>query len=120
MAAFSLTLVQRIEAGAEQIADCVIEEVRNDPRLPELRSLPEHELKRRALHILRNLGHWLVAEKPEVAEWSESLGRARYEQSIPLHEIIRALAIIKSKLIDFARDGMAGTTLEIYAEEELA
>ena len=84
-----------------------------------MQALGRDELARRARDLVGNLGHWLIARHPEVAGWSEPLGRTRFEQSIPLHELIRGLQIVKERLVDFARDGMAETALQIYAEEEL-
>ena len=119
MRMFSFTLVQKIEAHSEQIANQVAEEVRKDPQLNRMRTLDHEDLPRRAKELLENLGQWLVAKDPEIAGWSESLGRARCERSIPLHELIRALQIVKSRLIEFTREGMAETAMQIYAEEEL-
>jgi hypothetical protein len=93
---FSFTLVQKIEAHSEQIAGLAVEEIRRDPRLQAIAAFDRDELDRRAHDILGNLGHWLVARDPEVARWSEPLGRSRFEHSIPLHELVRCLVIIKA------------------------
>jgi hypothetical protein len=119
MSMFSFTLVQRIEGHSEQICGLVAEEIRRDPQLQSIASLHRDELACRARDLLGNLGHWLVARDPEVAHWSEPLGRSRFEHSIPLHELIRCLLIIKSRLIAFSRQELSGTALQIYAEEEL-
>lgn len=119
MPMFSSTLVQRIEAHSEQIAGLAVEEIRRDPQLHAIAALDRDELASGAYDLLGNLGHWLVARDPEVARWSEPLGRSRFEQSIPLCELIRGLLIIKARLIDFAREELSGTALQIYAEEEL-
>jgi hypothetical protein len=116
---FSSTLVQRIEAHSEQIAGLAVQEIRRDPQLHAIAALDRDELASDACDLLGNLGHWLVARDPEVARWSEPLGRSRFEQSIPLCEVIRGLLIIKARLIDFAREELSGTALQIYAEEEL-
>ena len=48
------------------------------------------------------------------------LGKARFEESVPLHESVRALAIVKDKMIEFVHyQGIARTALDLYAEEEL-
>jgi hypothetical protein len=119
MAAFSFTLVQKIEAHSEQIADLIAESIQRDPRLREMKTLERDELSRRARDLLANLGQWLVARGQEVAGWSEPLGRARFEQSIPLNELVCALQIVKERLIDFARAEMGGNALQIYIEGEL-
>jgi len=119
MPMFSFTLIQKIEGHSDKIAGLVVEEIRRDPQLRSTGSLHCDELARRARDLLGNLGHWLVANDPEVAHWSEPLGRSRFESSIPLHELIRCLLIVKARLIAFSRQESSGTALQIYAEEEL-
>lgn len=119
MAIFSFTLIQKIEAHAEAIAGRIAGEIRRDPRLPNTRRLTSDELSRRIWDLLENLGGLLVARDPEVARWAEPLGRTRFEQSIPLHELIRCLLIVEARLIDFARAGMLGSAVQIYAAEEI-
>jgi hypothetical protein len=74
MPTFSFTLVQKIEAHSEQIADQVADAIVRDPGLREMRALHRDELSRRARDLLGNLGHWLVARDQEVAKWSGTLG----------------------------------------------
>jgi len=114
-------LIHVIEAHQEQIAASVIREIRHHPDLINLRKLPDVELRERGQLILENLGYWLSAgREPEIEQRYEALGKARFEESIPLHESVRALAIIKDKMIDFVRDqGLARTSVDLYAEEEL-
>ncbi len=48
------------------------------------------------------------------------MGRARFEEGIPLHESVRGFQIVKEKIIDFIHEqGTAKTSVELYAEEEL-
>ena len=117
---FSSRLIQLIESHADQISAKVILQIREDPKLRELRELPESDLQDKAREILKNLGHWLLSKDDEIARHYERLGRIRFEESVPLHEIVLALQIIKQKMINFARDqGMLDTAVNIYAEEEL-
>jgi len=117
---YSSKLIQLIEDHAEQITAKIIQQIREDPKLREIGKLPESELPDRAREILKNLGRWLLSENEEIARHYERLGRLRFEESIPLHEIVRALQIIKERMIAFARNqGIADTAVQIYAEEEL-
>jgi len=114
-------LIHLIEAHQEQIAASVIREIRSHPDLTNMRNLPDAELRERGQQILENLGHWLE-ESPEreLARHYESVGKARFEASIPLHESVRSLCIVKDKTIDFVRqNGLARSTVDLYAEEEL-
>jgi hypothetical protein len=117
----SMTLVQMIEDHSEQIAGKVLRRVHQDPELPAMRRLPQSELKDRCQDVLKNLGHYLsVNKKDELVIRYETLGRRRFEESIPLHEVVRTLQILKESMIGFVRDqGVWQNSLELYAEEEL-
>jgi len=114
-------LIHLIEAHQEQIAANVLREIRRHPDLAALRKLSDVELRERGQQILEHLGHWLSeGHEAEIEQRYEVLGRARFEESIPLHESVRALTIIKDKMIDFVHDqGIAKTSVDLYAEEEL-
>jgi hypothetical protein len=114
-------LIHLIEAHQEQIVNSVIDEVRLDPELVRLRKLSDAELRERGQQILENLGYWMAAgHQAEIAQRHEILARTQFEQSIPLHESVRVLCIIKYKTFDFVSGHlMAKTSLELYAEEEL-
>ena len=113
-------LIQLIEAHQEQIAANVIQEIRKHPDLAGMRKLSDVELRERGQQILEHLGHWLSGHEQEIEQRYEILGKARFEESVPLHESVRALAIIKDKMIDFVHDqGLAKTSVDLYAEEEL-
>jgi len=114
-------LIHLIEAHQEQIAANVLREIRQHPDLGGLRKLSDVELRDRGQQILEYLGHWLSeGHEAEIEQRYETIGKARFEESIPLHESVRALAIIKDKMIDFVHDqGIARTSVDLYAEEEL-
>jgi len=114
-------LIHLIEAHQEQIAASVIREIRLHPDLKDLRKLPDAELRERSQQILEHLDHWLSAgHEAEIEQRYEILGRVRFEESIPLYESLQALAIIKEKMFDFVHEqGLARTSMDLYAEEEL-
>ncbi len=114
-------LIHLIEAHQEQITANVIHEIRHCSDLVHLHKLPDAELRERGQLILENLGHWLAAgHEEEIGRRYENLGRARFEESIPLHESVRALCITKDKMIDFVNEqAITKTSMELYAEEEL-
>ncbi|MGO4881667.1 MAG: RsbRD N-terminal domain-containing protein [Bryobacteraceae bacterium] len=114
-------LIRLIEDHQEQIATNVIREIRRRPELSAFRKLSDAELRERGQQILENLGAWLaMGQEAEIVRLYETIGKSRFEQGIPLHESVRALAIIKDKMIDFMRfQGFARTSVDLYAEEEL-
>jgi hypothetical protein len=117
----SSKLVQLVEDHWDTIAGRVIQEIRNDPHLSHIRKLPDSELRTWGKTILKNLGHWLLeSDDAEVARRYESLGRLRYQESVPLHESVKGMHLLKRNLLDFIRDqGFCQTTVDLYAEEEL-
>ena len=115
----SFTLVQLIQDNAEDIASQSVRYTKRDPRLEAMATVAQDELEHRANAILRNLGDWLVATDPEVASWAERLGVARFAQSMPLNEVIRAIFILKTTIIEFIRQRhVVWTAVQIYTEEE--
>jgi hypothetical protein len=113
-------LIRLIEAHQEEIAGSVIREIRHDPDLINLRKLPDAELRDRGQLILENLGFWLAANnEADIAQRYEALGKARFERAIPLHESVRALLVMKDKMIEFVSHQGLKTFVELYAEEEL-
>lgn len=117
----SARLIHLIEAHQEEISTRVLHDIRRHPELSHIRSLQDLELRERGRQILAHLGKWLAeAKEEELAREYEYLGKVRYEESIPLHESVRALYIIKDKMIDFVKEqGVKRDSMELYAEEEL-
>ncbi len=119
----SAKLVQLIEDHWQGITTAILHQIRSDPRLHHISGLPETELRDIGRAILRNLGHWLTASGSEqrmVEEQYEGLGRVRFAESIPLHECVCALQLVKQRVVEFSRDHeFAQSSVEIYAEEEL-
>jgi hypothetical protein len=119
----SAKLIQLIEDHWEGITSVTIRQIRSDPKLLHIRNLPETELREVGRNILKNLGHWLTANRQEqrmVEEQYEGLGRVRFAENIPLHECVRGLQIVKQKVVEFMRDHeFAQSSVSIYAEEEL-
>jgi len=114
-------LIHLIETHQGEITDRLLRDFRLHPDFIHLRQLPEPELRERGQVILENLGYWLAAgNQEELAAKQEAVGKARFEQNIPLHECVHALCLIKQKMLDFvAEQGFQPDALELYAEEEL-
>lgn len=117
----SARLIHLIEAHQEEISARVLHDIRRHPELTHIRNLQDLELRDRGRQILAHLGKWLAeAREEELAREYEHIGKTRHEEGIPLHESVRALFIIKDKMIDFVKDqGITRDSMELYAEEEL-
>jgi hypothetical protein len=85
-----------------------------------LSQLSEAELRERGDVIVENLGSWLASERHEIVKKQEEIGRLRFQQSIPLHEVVAGLLLVKRKMLDYLEDqGIPRDSLNLYAEEEL-
>ena len=117
----SARLIHLIEAHQEEISSSVLHDIRHRTDLSHIRNLQDLELRERGRQILAHLGKWLAeAKEEELGREYEHIGKTRYEESIPLHESVRALYIIKDKMIDFVKEqGVKRDSMELYAEEEL-
>ncbi len=116
----SSRLLHLISDHCDEIAARVLRRLGRDSKLLELGRLPESELRERTREILRNLGNWMVSREEDLANRYERLGRQRFEEGIPLHEVVYGLQVIRESMINYIRDqGLGSTPLEIYAEEEL-
>jgi hypothetical protein len=119
----STKLVNLIEDHWQGISSAILHTLRADPRLLHVRNLPDTELHEIGRTILRNLGHCLTASKRDqdlIAEQYEGIGRLRFAERIPLQECVRALQLVKRKVIEFMRDhALAESSVDIYGEEEL-
>ena len=114
-------LVHLIETHGDRIIDRVISQIRAEPEMAHMRALLDSELREYGQDLLRNLGHWLTAPNDEdLARRYDRLGRLRFEEDVPLHESVRALCLIREKILDFVEEHMASKdVVELYAEEEL-
>lgn len=117
----SSKFVQMIEDHSEQITGGVLHRLQRDYRTPHIARLPVSELHDQCQAILKNLGHWLAESRDdEVSRSFEDIGRLRAREGVPLHEAVHALHVLKERMLDYVRDqGIAQTSMDLYAEEEL-
>jgi hypothetical protein len=115
-------LVHLIESHHKEIGERTLRQILHSPDLPHLQRLPESELRERSRAILEHLGEWLSGKEKEleIAKIQEMLGKRRFEQSVPLHEAVHALCLVKNDMIDFIEEQeFQRDCLGLYAEEEL-
>jgi len=113
-------LIHLIETHHRELTDRVLREIWRQQDLPHIRRLPEAELRERGQAILEHLGEWLLGKEEEMNKRQEAVGRLRFEQSVPLHESVHGLCIIKNTMIEFIEEqGIPRDSIGLYAEEEL-
>lgn len=117
----SARLMQRIESNWEAIATQVNAQVRRDQQVAHYQSLSESEIRERARDIVVNLGYWLLSNNTdEVASRYEALGRRRYREGTPLHEVVYKLAMIRKSISTYVMDqNLSLTAVEVYEELDL-
>jgi len=114
-------LLQRIEDNWEKIANAVIKARNNDPHLSHYRNLSDPEIRERVRDLTSNLARWLTTkDEAKLAAHFEKLGRNRYLEGMPLHEVIQKLNTIKRAIRSYvSEENYALSAVEIYAELEL-
>jgi hypothetical protein len=117
----SMRLVEAIETHWGEIASRLYREVKRRPEMRTLAQRPESELREWCREILENLGRLLsTRHDPEVERRFQVWGRTRFEENVPLHEVILRVQLLKAEIVTFVHEyGLAGNALELYQEEEL-
>src|SRR5689334_19636552 len=117
----SVKLIQMIEDHADELMIGLMRKLRSDPRTPSYHQKAEGEVRSRAFNVYKNLGAWMLSKsESDIKSAYEELGEQRFQEGVPLHEVIQALILTKQNLIEFIRSrGLPGTALEIFGEQEL-
>ncbi len=114
-------LLQRVETNWEQIARAVMLARNQDPELPHYKNLSDDEIRLRVRDLTTNLARWMAnPDEARSAEHFEQLGRRRYLEGMPLHEVLLKLTVLKRAIQTYASDqNYSLTPIEIYDELEL-
>ena len=92
-------LVELIEIHASRLTSDVVRDLLTNERTRGFRAVRPEELEQRIFQIVHHLGNWIgdpksVTVRAEFADW----GRRRFEQGIPLSEILYAVIILKQHM----------------------
>ncbi len=114
-------LVELIETHSDQLADSLVEKVRNSPYLPEYRNVPPVDLKDRVRGIYSHLGEWLEKRKEEdIKARYLDIGARRAEQGVPLSQLNWTIVLTKENLWDYLkRSAVAADLKELSGELEM-
>ncbi|MBZ5722116.1 MAG: hypothetical protein LAO03_17220 [Acidobacteriia bacterium] len=117
----ALRLVRLIESHSEELADGLVSTLHASERTPDLRKVPNHELRSRCHEIYRNLSDWLLTKtEADIEKVYMHLGARRVEQHIPLPQLTWALMLTKEHLWAFLdREGVHGGAQDVFGELEL-
>jgi hypothetical protein len=98
-------LVELIEIHASRIATDVAQDLITNERTRGFRAVRQQDLELRIFQLLNHLGNWIgdprsVKMQAEFTEW----GRRRFDQRVPLNEIIYAVILLKQHLRRYITD----------------
>jgi hypothetical protein len=98
-------LVELISIHASRLAADVTRDITTNERTRAFRAVRADELERRIGQLFHHLGNWIGDPKgtevqAEFADW----GRRRFDQRIPLSEIVYAVILLKQHLRQYIQD----------------
>ena len=98
-------LIELIEIHASRLATEVAQDLITNERTRGFRAVRQHDLEQRIFQLLNHLGNWIgdprsVKVQAEFTEW----GRRRFDQGVPLNEIIYAVILLKQHLRRYIAD----------------
>jgi hypothetical protein len=113
-------LFPMVQDHGEQICGRVMRQLHETMDLEQIRRLPESYLRQRLQDVTTRLGRGLGSGRESLVKHYRELGRLCFEQSVPLHETVYLLHLLKDNINDFVREqGFAQSSLELYAEQQL-
>ena len=90
-------LIQTLERHSDQLSDALVKDLTTNERTPSYKRLQAEDLRARSLAIYRHLVDWLAeGSEVRIATTFEALGRQRFEEQIPLEELVYAISLTRS------------------------
>jgi hypothetical protein len=116
-----IKLVKMIEEHAEQITQGLLKDIQTNPKTSAYQKFSVEEMHTRAYNVYKNLGEWLIDTTGEKAQEKYlALGKQRFEEKIPVSQVIFALVLTKNHLFKYVKMlGLVDTALELHRELEL-
>jgi len=113
-------LIRIIESRAEELTRGMVKKLQNSSRTRSYRQLAEEDLYRRVFEVYHDLGRWLLKNTEASIQASyEELGARRFNEGIPLAEVLWALILTRNHLRQYVHTSMsADSALELYREQE--
>jgi hypothetical protein len=98
-------LIELIELHSTQLSLDVARDLRANARTPGFHQISLDELQRRLFDIIHHLGDWIgdprsARVQSEFTQW----GARRFDQKIPLSEIVYAIIVFKQHLRRYIQD----------------
>jgi hypothetical protein len=115
------SLVRLIETHSDQLAQGLLERFLGDPRIADIRKVPQDELRERSREIYRNLSDWLLTKtESDVERTYGAVGARRAAQGVSLSHLVGAILTTKEHLWAFLREEVSSERpVELFQELEL-
>ena len=113
-------LIRIIEGKAEELTHGTVKKLQSSARTGSYHDLSYQDLYRRVYEVYHDLGRWLWEKSNDaVQEWYNGLGAKRYDEGIPLVEVLWALVLTKDRLLEYlAAYGLVDSAIELYQQQE--
>src|SRR5215471_12694771 len=113
-------LVRLIQNHSEALSAALADKIRAHPELTTLAKYSRPQLQDWCSHQIEYLNSSLLTGSKEIKARMNALGRARFEENIPLREAVLRIFLVKDAIIEFVHDqGFPLTALDLYAQEEV-
>lgn len=115
-------LVRLIEAHSDALAGSLLQKVQASEFTSTYYSkVPSAELRDRVYEIYRHLGAWLLGKtEMDIGQRYNDIGRRRYQQTVPLSELIWAITLTKENLWEFLKkETVLDRPVEVFGEMEM-
>ena len=114
-------LVRLIETHSEALAKSLLDKVQQSPSARSYSRVPPEELQQRVFEIYQHLGEWLLGKQDvNIERRYRQIGARRYEQQVPLNELIWAIVLTKETLLQYLMwETMPNRPPEVSGELEL-
>ena len=109
-------LIQTLERHSDTLTDALVKDLTTNERTPSFRRLPIAALRERALGIYGHLGNWLAdRSEAQISTTFAALGWQRFEEQIPLEELVYAIILTKEHVRDrITRLGEIESAIELH------
>jgi hypothetical protein len=113
-------LIRLIQNHSEALSAALVAKIRAHPDLTTLSKLTTPQLQDWCSHQIEYLNSSLLEPGEEIKARFKALGRARFEESIPMHEAVLRIFLLKDAIIEFVHEqGFPLSALDLYAQEEV-
>ena len=116
-------LIQLIENNAQELTKRLCKDLLSREETKNYKKLSEDVVCERVFDVYSKLDKWLSKEKQdsgEVRKYYTALGKKRFKEGIPLHEVDMALMLIKRHLWLYVREKhFFDSTYECYQALEM-